>query len=554
MKWMEHITIGAFFDRQVSEMPYQKALITPEGDFTFKELKEVSDFLARGLINLGIRKGDKVAVWTNNTPEWVFLFLSLSKVGAVMVPLSFNARARDLHYTLEKADVKFLFLMNSFNGTDFLEILHDAIPDLQVLSSGEVHSKELPYLRRIITVGKEHRQGLLNGYDVLERARRVNESDYIRCREAVSSSDTCIIKFTCGLTGYPRGAMLTHFGLINNAQPIVKKLNLGPSDILCLPLPFYYIFGFWVGLMATFTSHTPVVITPKYNALEILKNIEQKHCTALYGVPTTFSDLLNHPSFSQFDLSSLRTGVMSGDYCSPELVKKTIREIPIPELTVAYGITEVGLLTQTGWNESPEKATHTVGQALDGMELKVISPGNGETLPAGEKGEICVRSPVLMKGYYNMPRETFEIMDKDGWFHTGDLGVRDEEGYYQITGRKRNIIIRGGENIYPLEVERLLLTYPDISDVRVVGVPSHRLGEEVYAFVTTNNGTLGNHQTLRDFFRNKISRNLIPRWVKILEELPGEKGRNVDRNELRSLAIQDLGLQEDRIFEIIYEN
>ena len=553
MKWEKNITIGGFFDRQADKMPHQKALISLGHEhFTFNELKNISDLLARGMIDLGVRKGDKVAVWAHNIPEWVFLFLGLSKIGAVMVPINPSVGAQELLYDLKKADVNFLFLMGSFKGIDYLEILYRAIPDLKILSSGKVQSEELPFLRSIITIGETTFSEFISFPEILYNAHKVRESEFCNIRQKVSPFDTFIIKFTCGVTGYARGAMLTHFGLINNAQPIAKKLNFNPSDILCLPVPFSYIFGFWLGLMVSFSTHTPIVIIPKYSAFEILKTIEQKACTAIYGVPTMFSDMLNHPFLDSFDMSSLRTGIMSGDYCSPKLVKKTIENMPIPELTIAYGATEVGIVTQTSWNEAHEKSISTIGQLLDGMAVKIINPESGETLPPGEKGEICVRSPVIMKGYYNMPRETSEIIDREGWFHTGDLGVSDEEGYYRITGRKRNIIIRGGENIYPLEVEKFLLNYPDIIDVRVVGVPSRRLGEEVFAFAKTQNGAPCNPQSIREYFQNEISRHNIPRWIKIVKEFDGEKNGNVDRNELRRLAIQELNVERDHPLEIMY--
>jgi len=308
-----------------------------------------------------------------------------------------------------------------------------------------------------------------------------------------------------------------------------------------------------LGLIVPFSTHTPIVTMARYSPIEALRTVEQERCTALYGVPTMFSDLLSHPSFQSFDLTSLRTGIMSADYCPPALVKRTIETMPIPQLTVAYGITEVGILTQTSWDDAPEKTFYTVGQPLDGMELKIINPQNGATVPPGEKGEICVRSPVIMKGYYKMPRETSEIVDKDGWFHTGDLGMCDAEGYFRITGRKRNLIIRGGENIYPLEVEKFLRNYPEIKDVCVVGVPSRRLGEEVFAFAKTHNGQPFSFPGLREYLQHMIPRNHIPRWLKVVEEFAGERGGCVDRNALRRAAMEELNLKEDHPLEIIYE-
>jgi len=554
--WINELSLGEFFDRQADKQPAQKALITPDqGDFTFGALKDISDQLAQGMMSVGVKRGDKIGVWAHNIPEWVFLFLGISKLGAVMVPINPNARSRDLAYYLKTAEVKVLFLVKKINGTDNEEILKKAIPDLQVFSSGEVASEELPLFKKVIVIGDSTTSGFLNYEDLLKEASKVRKSDLPFLKEKISPFDPVLIKFTCGLTGYSRGAMLTHFGLINNGLPIAKNQNFGPSDVLCLPIPFHYIFGFWVGLIACFSTHTPIVTVPKYTALEVLKLLEEKHCTALYGVPTIFADLLNHAEFPKFNLKSLRTGMMSGDFCPPDLMQQAIETMSIPELTIAYGITEIGLLTQTSCKEKRrEKILYTVGEPLEGMELKIINPQTGEDLPTGHNGEICVRTSVMMKGYYNMPQETAELMDKDGWFHTGDLGTKDEDGFYRITGRSRNMLIRGGENIYPLEVEKYLLSCPGVIDARVVGVPSRRLGEEAFAFVKTNNGVISNAQSIREYFRNEISRHNIPRWITLVEQFPGEKeGTTLDRNELRQEAIKEIKSAEEHPLTIMYD-
>ena len=554
--WINELSLGEFFDRQADKLPAQKALITPDqGDFTFGALKDISDQLAQGMMSVGVKRGDKIGVWAHNIPEWVFLFLGISKLGAVMVPINPNARSRDLAYYLKTAEVKVLFLVKKINGTDNEKILKKAIPDLQVFSSGEVASEELPWFKKVIAIGDRTTSGFLNYEDLLKEASKVRKSDLPFLKEKISPFDSVLIKFTCGLTGYSRGAMLTHFGLINNGLPIAKNQNFGPSDVLCLPIPFHYIFGFWVGLMACFSTHTPIVTVPKYTALEVLKLLEEKHCTALYGVPTIFADLLNHAEFSKFNLKSLRTGMMSGDFCPPDLMQQTIETMSIPELTIAYGITEIGLLTQTSCKEKRKgKILYTVGEPLEGMELKIINPQTGEDVPTGHNGEICVRTSVMMTGYYNMPQETTELMDKDGWFHTGDLGTKDEDGFYRITGRRRNMLIRGGENIYPLEVEKYLLSFPGVLDTRVVGVPSRRLGEEAFAFVKTNNGLIPNVQSIREYFRDEISRHNIPRWITLVEQFPGEKeGTTLDRNELRQEAIKEIKSAEEHPLTIIYD-
>ncbi len=552
---IENLTIGEFFDRQAAEMPGQKVLISQEGTFTFKDLKDISDRLARRMIDWGIKPGDHVAVWAYNIPEWEYLFLALSKVGAVMIPLNPNVRSHDLRYDLVAADVDYLFFTDSFNSTDYVEVLHEAIPDLEFLSEGHIQSRAFPRLKATVTIGERQVGRFAHLSDFLDRTPRAGESHLRHIREQVSAYEPFVIKFTCGLTGYGRGAMLTPFGLINNALSIANKQNLGPSDVICMPLPFHYIFGFWVGIVVSFCSFAPLVIMPRYSAGEVLRLIHEERCTVLYGVPTIFADMFSHNSFSEFDLSSLRTGIISGSHCPPDLIKKTIEEMPIPQLTQAYGITEIGVLSQTDWNDDPEKTIYTMGKPLDSMEMKIIDPDSGKELPGDVQGEICVRGPFIMKGYYGMPKETAELLDKDGWFHTGDLGVRDHDGYYRITGLKRNMIIRGGENIYPLEVEKYLTTYPGVCDVRVVGVPSRRLGEEVFAYVKSKNGSLCTTQSIREHFKPRIPRHYIPRWVKVVESFNGRGDKSVDRNELRRMAMDELNLTlEDHPLEIIYES
>ncbi|HQO77650.1 MAG TPA: AMP-binding protein, partial [Thermodesulfobacteriota bacterium] len=535
MEWIDNIAIGDFFDQKAGEMPDHKILVTSDSsDYTFRELQQISDRLARRLVDWGIRKGDHVAVWAHNIPEWEFLFLGLGKIGAVMLPLNPNIRTHDLQYDLKTADADYLIMVDSSNGDDFVQILRDAISDLEVLSPGCVQSKQLPRLKGIMTIGEQPTPGFAFFRELLEGTPHLGEADYRLLRKQVLASDPFIIKFTCGLTGYGRGTMLTHFGLINNAIPVAHKQNLGPEDIICLTVPFHYIFGFWVGIVVSFCTHSPLVIMPRYNAGEILRLIQEKRCTALYGVPTMFADLFGNKSFAEFDLSSLRTGIMSGAHCPPALVQKTFEEMPIPELTVCYGMTEIGILTHTDCASPRDKVLHTVGTPVDGMELKIVDPATGKDLPEDVQGEICVRSPVIMKGYYRMPMETAELLDNEGWFHTGDLGTRDRDGYYRITGRNRNMIIRGGENIYPLEVERHLLSFPAVTETRVVGVPSRRLGEEVYAFVKTTGETY-TAQAVRDYFRSRYPRHYIPRWVKRIEAFPGEETGCIDRNRLRDI-------------------
>ncbi len=556
MDLVSGVTIGDFFDSQADNMPHQKALITPgQSDYTFGELKTISDILARGMMDLGISKGDKAGLWANNIPEWIFIFLALGKIGAIVVPIHTSVKTSELHYTLKQADIKFLFMVNNVNGTDLMKTIHLTIPDLRIHSSGKVQSKEFPFLRRIISIEDNNATRFLRLSEIKNRTRQIDKSDFQSLRKTVCDMDSILIKFTCALDGYSGGATLTHFGLINNARSMAKRLKFDSSDIICMPIPLFYIFGFWVGFMVSVTTHASMVIMPQYSALEVLKTIEEKHCTALYGVPSMFYDFLKHPKTSGLDCTSIRTGVLGGDYCPPGLIERIIKEMPVSYISNLYGITEVGILSQTECNDQSRKWIHTVGKPLDGMEMKVVNSGNGKTVLSGQIGEICVRSPVIMKHYYKMPRKTREIIDQDMWFHTGDLGKFDKNGYYQITGRKRNLIIRGGENIYPMEIEKHLLAHPDILDARVVGVPSTRLSEEVYAFVKKRkSSTKCNHKTIKEYLGNKIARFKVPRWIDIVEAIPGEKRGNVDRNNLRTSAIQKLKLKNNPSFKIIYDN
>ena len=554
-KWIDNLTIGSFFDRQAGEMPDQKILISQQGTFTFKNLKDISDRLALRMLDWGIKPSDHVAVWAHNIPEWEYLFLALSKIGAIIVPINPNVRCNDLHYDLGTADVDYIFFIDNINGTDYVEILREAVPDLEAGPEGRVQSKTFPRLKGVVTIGNSRIGTFAHFPAFLDQTPQSRPSDLLRIQERLSAFDPYVIKFTCGLTGYGRGSMLTHFGLINNSFSIAEKQNLGPADTICMPLPFHYIFGFWLGIVVSYCTFTPIVIMPRYSAVEVLRLIQDEKCTSLYGVPTMFADIFNHKSFSEFDLSSLRTGIIAGSHCPPDLVQKTFEEMPIPQLTQAYGITEIGILSQTSWDDDREKTIHTTGAPMQGMEMKIIEPLSGKELPDDVQGEICVRGPLIMTGYYKMPDETAELIDQEGWFHTGDLGIRDSDGCYRITGRRRNMIIRGGENIYPMEVEKHLKTFFGISDVRVVGVPSRRLGEEVFAYVKNTNGSACTTQSIREYFKPRIPRHYIPRWVKVVDNFNGLDNQQMDRNTLRQQAMEELHVRiDDHPLEIIYEN
>ncbi|PEA54751.1 AMP-binding protein [Bacillus pseudomycoides] len=535
-------TIGDLLDEITSKSNNHEAVIYPELDirWTYREFQNYCNNLAKGLIKLGIKKGDHVAIWANNKPEWLVAQFAVSKIGAVLVTINTNYKAQELEYLLKQSDSTTIILMDSSQSSgNLLDILLDICPEIAKSTPGNLHSKCLPLLKNIILLSDKKRPGVFLWENILNMGECISDEELICRQDSLHPDDIINIQYTSGTTGLPKGVMLSHYNILNNARSVAENMNLTKYDRLCIPVPFFHCFGCVLGVLACVSIGATMIPLVTFNPLKILRLVENEHCTALHGVPTMFISILNHPEFDNYDKSSLRTGIIAGANCPVEIMKQIINKMDITEITIAYGQTETSpVITQTKIGDPIEYQTLTVGRALSNIEVKIINPKNGKAVPYGTPGELCTRGYHIMQGYYNMSSATEEVIDKKGWLHTGDLAVMDEQQYISITGRLKDMIIRGGENVYPKEVEETLYTHPDILDVQVVGVPDAVYGEKVAAFIKVKNKKNITREDVWEFCINKISSFKIPEIVYTIEEYPMTGNKKVRKDKLRELLLE----------------
>ncbi len=537
-----HCTMGDLLESIAGRYPEQDALVYPERGlrYSWRDFDCETDLIARGLMSMGIAKGDHVAIWASNVPEWVVLQFATAKIGAVLVTINTSYQSAELEYILKQSDTTTLFMVGEFKGTDYLEIVRRVIPDLQ---QGKVEVDNLPCLQRVVFLGDNCPQDLFPYARLKDLATQTEISALTLRKSSLDEDEVINMQYTSGTTGFPKGVMLTHHNVINNGFNIGKCMDFTSDDRLCIPVPFFHCFGCVLGVMACVTHGAAMIPVEVFDPLEVLKSIEAERCTAVHGVPTMFIAELEHPEFFSFDLSSLRTGIMAGSPCPTEVMRKVIDDMNCSEITIAYGQTEASpVITQTRTQDPLELRVASVGRALPDVEVKIVDIESGETLPYSEQGELCTRGYLVMKGYYQMPEATACAIDNDGWLHTGDLAVMDEQGYCKITGRIKNMIIRGGENIYPREIEEFLYRHPKISDVQVYGVPDTKYGEQVMAAIKLKEGESCTADEIRDFCQGEIARYKVPRYVKFVDSYPMTASGKVQIFKLREQAIVDLKL------------
>ncbi|MED3662334.1 AMP-binding protein [Ureibacillus terrenus] len=529
-------TIGQLLEEQAEKYPDKEAVVYSDRDLrlTYKEFNEWSDQVAKALIALGIEKGDHIAVWTSNVPEWVALQFATGKMGAPLVTVNTNYRAAELEYLLKQSDSQTLVLIEQYKDHRYIDTLYEICPELKNSRPGELKSKRLPMLKNVILIGDSQYDGVYNWNDVIQLADQVSDEELEKRKASLHYNDVINLQYTSGTTGFPKGVMLTHFNIVNNGINIAECMKLTPEDRLCIPVPFFHCFGCVIGTMAIVSAGGTMVPIQEYNPVEVLKTVEKEKCTALHGVPTMFISELNLPNFDEFDLSSLRTGVMAGSNCPEELMKKVIHKMNMKDITICYGQTESSpVITQTRTDDPFELKVSTVGRALPNVEVKIIDPKTGEEVPPNTQGELCTRGYHVMKGYYNNPDATKEAIDEDGWLHTGDLATMDENGYVRITGRLKDMIIRGGENIYPREIEEFLYKNPKIYDVQIVGVPDEKYGEEVAAFIILKQGETATEEEIREFCEGKISKHKIPKYIFFVDKYPMTASGKIQKYKLK---------------------
>lgn len=510
---------------------------------TWKELNDEADLIARGMMSLGVKKGDHVAIWATNTPEWILTLFAAAKIGAVLVTVNTNFKIFELEYLLRQSDTKLLVMIGGFKNNDYVATVNELLPELQT-TSGEIESEHLPFLKRVVFAGKETPEGMLNFEDLKILGGDFPVEIYEENKKTLNTHDVVNMQYTSGTTGFPKGVMLTHYNILNNGKTIGDGMKFTKNDKLCITVPFFHCFGLVLAMMACITHGTTMVPVERYSPVPVMNAISVEKCTAVHGVPTMFIAMLEHAQFNNFDFSSLRTGIMAGSPCPIEVMKKVIDKMNMREIVIVFGQTEASPgCTMTTTSDSIDKRVNTVGRAFPGVECKIIDPESGEELPINTPGEFCARGYNIMKGYYKMPEATAQAIDKDGWLHTGDLCTVDEDGYYKVVGRIKDMIIRGGENIYPKEIEECLYTCDKVSDVQVIGVPSEAYGEEVMACVILKEGEEMTEEEVKEFVGARMAKHKVPRYVRFVDSFPTNAAGKIQKFKMREEAIEILKLQ-----------
>ena len=545
---VEGLTVGGLLDLVTERRPDDDALVYPDRGlrYSYRRFTEVVEECARALMALGVKKGDHVAVWGQNVPEWVTLQFATGKMGAVLVTVNPAYKRRELRYVLEQSDAAVLFLTKGVKDADFLEILRGAVPEISGAGDEELSLEGLPYLKHAVLMGGGPPEDMpVMGWDgFVERGGEVSEKELAERQASLGAGDIINMQYTSGTTGFPKGVQLTHSNIVKNAFYIGECMNLGPEDRVCIPVPFFHCFGCVLGTLNTVTHEATMVPVESFDPLAVLQAVHEEACTAVLGVPTMFIAELDHPDFDQYDTSSLRTGIMAGSPCPIEVMKKVVDVMGASEITIAYGQTESSpVITQTRTEDSLERRVSTVGRKLPDVEVKIVSVETGEPVGPGEQGDLCTRGYHVMHGYYKMDDKTREVMDEDGWLHTGDLAVMDEDGYVRITGRAKDMIIRGGENVYPREIEEFLYTHPGVSDVQVYGVPDEKYGEQVAAAIIPKRDANLTVEEIRDFCRENIARFKVPYYVDFVQEYPMTASGKIQKYKLRDAAVKRYGLK-----------
>ena len=537
-------TIGVYFDRICAQFPTTDALVVRHQDirWTYQELAQQVNNLAAGLLALGVEPGDRVGIWGPNSYEWVMVQLATAKIGAIMVCINPAYRTYELEFALNKVECSMLITAEHFKTSAYLDMLNHLAPELANSKPGELKSKALPHLRQVIRMGDEITPGMFNFATVCSMGGDKEKKQLKQLQTELKPDDAINIQFTSGTTGNPKGATLSHCNILNNGYLTGAAMGLNNEDRLCIPVPLYHCFGMVLSVLAC-VAHGATMVFPSaaFDPRETLKTVQEEKCTALHGVPTMFITELDHADFSQFDLSSLRTGIMAGAPCPVEVMKRVLAEMHMEDILIAYGQTELSPINNmTLPDDSLERRTETVGRAMPWAEVKIVDEA-GHVVPVGEKGEICTRGYSVMQGYWNDPERTAETIDKSGWLHSGDLATMDEAGYVRIVGRIKDMIIRGGENVYPREIEEFLYQHPAISEVQVFGIPDDKMGEEVCAWVQLNAGQTMSEEELKAFCKDKITHFKIPRFVKFVDEYPMTVTGKIQKFVMREEMLKDLG-------------
>ena len=543
------LTMGELLDRAAARHPHNPALIVRHQNkrYTYQEFLREVERAARGLLRLGIEKGERVGIWATNYAEWVITQFAVAKIGAILVNLNPAYGTVEFEHALRQSGCSTLFLTRGFHGRDYPSILFEFCPEAAHAAPGSLQSAKLPQLRNLVFIGDPPAPSSMMSWNDLLQMGESLPSDALRARAATLEFDDPInIQYTSGTTGTPKGALLSHHNIVNNGVLIGQGMRFSHHDKLCIPVPFYHCFGMVLGIMVCVAHGAAMVVPTEYfDALATLQAISEERCTAVHGVPTMFIAELEHPRFREFDLTSLRTGIMAGSPCPINTMRRVVQEMHCSELTIVYGLTETSPgITQTTPDDPLELRVSTVGKPMAHTEIKIIDPRTGRIVPRGTPGELCARGYAVMKGYYQNPDATRQALDADGWLHSGDLATMNENDYFRITGRSKDLIIRGGENIYPRDIEEFLYNHPAISEVQVIGIPDRKYGEQVMAWVKLKPGATSSTEAIREFCKGRIAHFKIPRYVKFVDSFPTTLNGKTQKYRMREISIQEMGLEE----------
>ncbi|HQD49222.1 AMP-binding protein [Ottowia sp.] len=545
-------TLGAFFDAMVEQVPEREALVVAHQQrrYTYRQLQTESRRLASALLGLGLKPGDRIGIWSHNNAEWVLMQLATAKAGLVLVNINPAYRTAEVEYALNKVGCKLLVTMARFKTSDYLGMLRELAPEWAHARPGQpLESQTLPHLQHAIWIdvaGEGADEPGFTRFSDLMKTGDPQDARLAQVARLLHNTDPINIQFTSGTTGFPKGATLTHRNILNNGFFIGEAMKLTEADRLCIPVPLYHCFGMVLGNLAVLT-HGGCIVYPNdaFDPLTVLETVQKEKCTGLHGVPTMFIAELDHPDFAKYDLSTLRTGIMAGSPCPIEVMKRVQRDMNMGEVTIAYGMTETSPVSCQSSTDTPlDKRVSTVGLVQPHLEVKIIDPETGETVPRGATGELCTKGYSVMQGYWGDDARTREAIDAEGFMHTGDLATMDEEGYVNIVGRSKDMVIRGGENVYPREIEEFLYRHPKIQDVQVVGVPDQRFGEELCAWIVVKPGQTLNEDEVRDFCKGKIAHYKVPKYLRFVTEFPMTVTGKIQKFKIREQMQQELGLQE----------
>ncbi|NLM01524.1 MAG: AMP-binding protein [Treponema sp.] len=536
---MIELTLNQLLREKTKENPSQEFMVYSDRDlrFTYAQFDKRVDDLACGLHALGVRKGDHLGIWATNVPDWLTYMFACARLGAVAVTVNTSYKLHELEYLVKQADLTTLCLTDGIKDSNYVQMIKELIPELDYCERGCLKSERFPYLKNVVFMGPEKFRGLYSTPEIMLLGQHIDIDIIHKIESELTADDVINMQYTSGTTGFPKGVMLTSRNIVNNGFYIGESMRYTSKERVCLPVPLFHCFGIVLGVMAILSHGATHIMLENFDPLLALASIHKEKCTAIYGVPTMFISIINHPMFDMFDMSSLRTGIMAGSGCPVELLKTVMDKMNVKEITSVYGLTETSPgMTQSRWNQSAQVRATTVGYELPHVEVKVLDPETNEECPVGVQGELCCRGYNIMKGYYKMPEATAEIIDKDGFLHSGDLGVKGEDGNYRITGRIKDMIIRGGENIYPRELEEFLIQMPQIRDIQVAAVKDKRYGEITGAFIILHEGEKLTEEDVIEFCRDKIAKFKWPQFFMFLDEFPMTGSGKIQKFKLTEMG------------------